>query len=55
MDVGLHLRERDPERFGDLLVAHLLEVKKHERNPLMFRQPAHRVLERRRAPLVCER
>lgn len=38
VDVGLHLAQRDLEPDGDLLVADVLEMIKHERDPLRGRQ-----------------
>ena len=45
MDVGLHLAQRHAERDGDVLVAHVFEMKQHDRYALVIGEPANRVLE----------
>jgi hypothetical protein len=45
VDVGLYLCQRDTQRAGDLLVAGFLEVKEHERDPLVLGELLERPLE----------
>src|SRR5436190_18892510 len=46
VDIRLHFGQRDAERGGDLLVAHVLEMKEHEWHALMIGKCGHRVLQR---------
>src|SRR3954470_13523790 len=45
MDVGFYLAERYVQRFRNLLITQVLEMKEHERHALMFGQFAQRALE----------
>ncbi len=45
VNVGLHLPQRHAKHRGDCLVAHVLEVKQHQRHALVIRQGAQRALQ----------
>jgi hypothetical protein len=45
VDIGFSLAKRDTERVGDLLIAHLFEVKQDERYALMIGQLTKRSLQ----------
>src|SRR5688572_19105320 len=45
MDVGLHLAERDAEQGRDVLVAHVLEMKEHQRHALMIGKTSERLVQ----------
>ena len=45
MDVGLHFAQRHAEHDGDVLIAHVFEMKEHDGYALVIGEPANRFLQ----------